>query len=433
MLRTIIAILSAALLSSGLFCSAFAREMNIIQTRGSAPVNLVQYEDGSWQLVVDGKPYIVKGMEYSPDQIGISPEKSNEWMCRDINNNGKADGPFDAWIDKNRDNFQDSTEDAVGDFTLLKEMGCNTIRIYNPDNIDKAVLADLYKNYGIRVIMGNFFGAYTRCSGADWSKGTDYTDAGQRQRMKEEVRKMVLEYKDEPCILMWMLGNENDVSGNYENSTYNNTNAVREPKAYAKLVNETCKMIHEIDPGHPVGVCNATYKLMDSYKRYAPQLDFIGMNAYPGPFGFGTLWNRIRISVDRPVLISEYGADSFNQARGKEDEDFQALYHRRAWNDIVANSIWGSGAGNAVGGVVFCWLDKWWLCGSSKVHDVESGARPGPKPDGHIHDEWMGICGQGNGTRSPFIRQPRKAYYLYKDLLWNKPLVPVHKTIENAD
>lgn len=409
-----------------------AREMQITRTRGEGKVRLAQYEDGSWQLIVDSQPYVIKGIEYAADAVGRTPEESNEWMCHDFNNNGRADGPYDSWIDRNGDNFQDIDEETVGDFVLLKEMGCNTIRIYNPDNIDRNILRDLYEKYGIRVIMGNFFGAYTRCSGAEWCEGTDYTNPEQRERMKEEVLQMVAEYKDEPYILMWMLGNENDAQGEYENSTYNNTNAAKEPKAYAELVNEVSRSIHEMDPDHPVGVCNATFRLLPAYAEYAPEVDIIGMNAYTGPYGFSTLWNRIKGSVGKPVLITEYGTDSYNQVKDREDEDFQALYHRRAWNDIMANSYWGNYSGNAIGGVVFCWLDKWWLSGTNKEHDVQAGARRGSKPDGWIHDEWLGMCGQGNGTRSPFLRRPRKAYYLYRDELWNKPLPVVTKTVDDA-
>jgi len=35
-----------------------------------------------------------------------------------------------------------------------------------------------------------------------------------------------------------------------------------------------------------------------------------------------------------------------------------------------------------------------------------------------MHEEWLGICGQGNGVRSPFLRELRKSYFLYKEL-WN--------------
>lgn len=40
-------------------------------------------------------------------------------------------------------------------------------------------------------------------------------------------------------------------------------------------------------------------------------------------------------------------------------------------------------------------------------------------PDGKSHEEWFGICGQGDGSKSPFLRQPRKVYYSYKEI-WNK-------------
>ena len=128
------------------------------------------------------------------------------------------------------------------------------------------------------------------------------------------------------------------------------------------------------------------------------------------------------MEFDRPVLITEYGTDCYDLKKNQVDEDYQALYHRRAWNDIVGNSYLGHGYGNSIGGVVFCWLDKWWVCGSPYEHDTKIGSWPGPCPDGYFSDEWMGMFGQGDGTQSPFIRQPRKAYYVYRDELWNKSL-----------
>jgi beta-glucuronidase len=107
--------------------------------------------------------------------------------------------------------------------------------------------------------------------------------------MKEEVKKMVKDFKDEPFLLMWMLGNENDTIGSNENSTLNNTNASQNPAAYASFVGELCRMIKSIDRNHPVGVCNGSFKILPYYKKYAPEIDIIGMNAYTGPYGFGTL------------------------------------------------------------------------------------------------------------------------------------------------
>ena len=110
---------------------------------------------------------------------------------------------------------------------------------------------DLYSRFGIRVIMGNFLGAYTKGSNADWQSGTDYSDKTHRQNMKDSVRKMVEEFKDEPYILMWMLGNENDSVGMDGNSTVTKTNAPKNPKAYAQFVEEICQMIKR----HAKGLC----------------------------------------------------------------------------------------------------------------------------------------------------------------------------------
>ncbi len=335
-----------------------------IQRSCHGRVCIVKYSNGHWRLLVDGRPFFIHGMEYSPDRVGVRPKNPNEWMESDINHNGKIDGPYDSFIDANKNNIRDPDEKVVGDFKLLNEMGCNVIRIYHPTGVNKQLLRDLYRNYGIYVIMGNFIGAYAVGSGAEWKAGTNYADRKQRKHMFEELKKMVNDFKDEPYVLMWMLGNENDVIGNYENSTYNNTNASVNPEAYASFIGEACRMIKSIDKDHPVAVCNGSMKMIPYYKKFAQEIDIIGMNSYAGPFGFGTLWNRIKYYFDRPVLITEYGCDAYNLKKREEDEDFQALYHKRAWKDIEKNSFGGPGAGNSLGGVIFCWLDKWWLCGA---------------------------------------------------------------------
>jgi len=383
-------------------------------------VCLAKYSNGHWQLFVDGRPFFIRGMEYSPDRTGICPKRPNEWMRSDINRNEKIDGPYDSFIDANLNNKRDPDEKVVGDFRLLNEMGCNVIRIYHPTNVNKQLLRELYANYGIYVIMGNFIGAYTVGSGAEWKHGTDYTDRKQKKIIKAEVEKMIKDFKDEPYILLWMLGNENDIIGSYENSTFNNTNARGNPEAYASLVGELCTMIKAMDPNHPVGVCNGGYSLMPYYKKLAPSIDIIGMNSYDGAYGFGVLWERVKRDFDRPVLITEYGCDCYNLKKKEIDEDFQALYHKRAWLDIEKNSFGREGAGNSLGGVVFCFLDKWWPCGRPDVHDTVIGAWEGPTNDGTFQDEWMGMFGQGDGTGSPFVRQPRKVYYLYRNELWAK-------------
>ena len=53
--------------------------------------------------------------------------------------------------------------------------------------------------------MGDYLGKYTIGSGATWFEGTDYENPEHRKRMLESVKKMVMEFKDEPYILLWLL------------------------------------------------------------------------------------------------------------------------------------------------------------------------------------------------------------------------------------
>jgi beta-glucuronidase len=386
-----------------------AKTSSIKRQRGEGRVHLLQYETGDWQLMVDGKPFVVKGITYTPTKVGQSPDEGTlgDWMYEDFNNNGKIDGPYDAFVDKNRNNIQDKDEPAVGDFRLMQEMGVNVIRLYHhPKRINKEVLGDLYKNYGIMVIMGDFLGKYALGSGAPWNPGTDYNNEEHKKNMMDSVTKMVLEFKDEPYILFWLLGNEN-VYG-YA------CNADKYPEAFYQFANEVAGKIKSLDSQHPVAICNGDILFLDKFGRTAPDIDILGANAYRGDYGFGFLWRQVKHEADRAVFITEFGCPAYAEGKSiDEAEILQSEYHQGSWDDIENNMAFGEGEGNSIGGVVFEWLDEWWKGYEPKVHDTR-GLWIGPFPDGYMHEEWLGVCGQGDGKLSPFLRQIRKVYYMYK-------------------
>ncbi len=392
-----------------------SRLKKIKRALNNGRVKLVQYENGHWQILVNGKPFIIKGITYTPTKVGQSPDNGTlqNWMFEDTNHNGRIDGPYDSWVDKNLNNKQDPDEPVVGDFTLLKELGVNTIRLYHqPFEPNKALLRDMYKKTGIMVIMGDFLGKYAFGSGAGWYEGTDYENPKHRKNMMESVKKMVMEYKDEPYILMWLLGNEN----NYGVACNANT----KPKAYYKFVNEVAQMIKSIDKNHPVAICNGDILYLDIFAKYAPDVDAFGANAYRGDYGFGAFWEQVFEATGKPAFITEYGCPAYarNLTRG-EAEQAQADYHLGNWMDIEMNAAGTTdGVGNALGGIVFEWMDEWWKNYEPAVHDKTAGAQ-GPFPDGYMYEEWFGIVSQGNGKHSPFLRQLRKSYFLYKKL-WNE-------------
>ncbi|MCM8780990.1 MAG: tetratricopeptide repeat protein [Candidatus Omnitrophica bacterium] len=391
-----------------------ADSFSIKKRLGKGKVQVVQYENGDWQLLVEGKPYVIKGITYAPTKVGESPDEAtlSNWMYADLNQNGKIDGPYDSFVDKNRNNHQDDDEPAVGDFHLMKEMGVNTIRIYHhPLSVNKQLLRELYTNYGIRVIMGDFLGKYALGSDAPWNPGTDYTNEEHRRNMLESVTKMVLDFKDEPYILFWLLGNEN-VYG-YA------CNADREPDAFFKFANEVARHIKSIDPEHPVAIANGDVLYLDRFGKYAADIDIFGTNAYRGDYGFGFLWHQVKQEADRAAFITEFGCPAYAEGKSVDEAEFlQAEYHRGSWEDIENNMAFAAGAGNAIGGVVFEWLDEWWKAYEPYIHD-KKGLWAGPFSDGYMHEEWLGVCGQGDGSLSPFLRQLRQAYFMYKRL-WNK-------------
>ncbi len=217
---------------------------------------------------------------------------------------------------------------------------------------------------------------------------------------------MVLEYKDEPYILCWVLGNEN-VYG-YA------CNADKEPTAFFQFINEAAKKIKEIDHDHPVAVCNGDIISLDYFAKNAPDIDIFAANAYRGDYGFGYFWNQVKKEADKPAFITEFGCPAYAQDRNAEQAELaQAEYHRGSWDDIENNMAFGEGAGNALGGVIFEWLDEWWKGYEPAIHD-KKGLWVGPFPDGTMYEEWLGLCGQGDGKLSPFIRQLRQSYNMYR-------------------
>lgn len=385
------------------------------KTRGTGAVRLLQYENKHWQMLVDNKPYVIRGVTYEPTKVGQTPDKGTlaNWTEADTNGNGKIDGPYDAWVDANGNNKQDSDEPVIGDFKLMKDMGVNTLRIYyQPHKPNKELLRKMYEEFGFKVIMGNFLGKYAIGSGASWGEGTDYENPEHRKKMMESIQEMVMEYKDEPYILLWLLGNEN----NYGVAS----NADKKPKAFFEFTNEVAQWIKSVDLNHPVAVNNGDTLYLDIFADVAPDVDIFTANVYRGDYGFGSFWEQVREAIDRPAFITEYGCPAYAQHLTlQEAEKAQAYYHMGNWIDIEENMAQSAtGVGNALGGVIFEWLDEWWKNYEPFLHD-RSADTIGPFPGGFYYEEWFGLLGQGNGQHSPFLRHLRESYYMYKDI-WSK-------------
>ena len=375
-------------------------------------VYINKLESGDYQLMVEGKSYVVNGVCYNPIPIGSGYD-------------------YDWWMDPN--------SPWLVDGKLMQEMGVNTIRLYksgeNNEQVKK-VIGDLYEKYGIRTIMGHWLGFW------DYPCPL-YADKGFQEKIKKQVLNMVNTYKDEPGILLWILGNENNYSCFGKGSSWSSKEIEAEPdpqkrnylraKTYYSFVNELAGEIHKIDPNHPVALGNGELVGLDIADEVSPDIDIVACIIYRGR-SFGNLFNSLRNTFDRPMLLSEFGADSYDSYMKRDDEDMQAFFLESQWCDIYRNLAGnGKGAGNCVGGTLFEWSDEWWKHNESsvegwKVHDTESFWSNGSyyfdiKVEGNMNmnEEYFGIVGLSEELENGLNKRiPKKSYYAIKEF-WNDP------------
>lgn len=374
---------------------------------GAAPkpdVYIKTFKKSRYQLIVAKKPYFIKGVCYSPVPVGANHE-------------------YDWW--------SDPAKPWIKDGKLMQEMGINTIRVYqvgqNPQAV-KQVIRDLYGLYGIRTAIGSWLGF--------WEYPCPfYANKDFQERIKKEALEMVKLYKDEPGVLMWILGNENNYScyGQVNPWPLEGMEAESDPqkindarlKIYYSFVNDIAKEIKKIDYNHPVALGNGELRGLEVANEVCPDIDLIACIIYRGK-SFGNIFNSLKNIFDRPILLSEFGADSFDAALNKEDQNMQAFFLEAQWRQIYS-------ADNCIGGMMFEWTDEWWKHNESdpeswKVHDTGSNWSNGSyyfdievKGNKNMNEEWFGIIALSEELEEGINkRTPRKSYYVIREF-WKNP------------
>lgn len=379
----------------------------LVKFSSKAGTYIYENSKGDYVLVVDSKPFIVRGVSYSPVPIGES-HLYNWWG-----------NPARPWMVDGR---------------LMKEAGINTVRFYEPGGKPsqvKQVISDLYNNFGIRSIMGHGLGFW------DFPHA-NYADLDFQMRIKREVYQMVKAYKDEPGILAWVLGNEANYSFDESINPWSTPelNAITSPydrklakaKIYYSFLNELAEIVKKVDPSRPVGFGNGELGSIEVAKECCPDFDFVGIIIYRGK-SFGNLFRQLKQKYGKPCIIIEFGCDSYNAKLKKPDEDNQAFFLKTLWGEIEYNTYAGKGEGNCFGGCIFEWNDEWWKYQQDKpnlwpVHNTEAGWSNGSyyfdieaEANLNMNEEWWGIVSlipkKEDGVNK---RLPKKAYFELKEL-----------------
>jgi len=222
------------------FSLLFGLSVGASSQADAIPVKIIQ-EDGHFQLIRGGEPYAIRGAGLELADIGV-----------------------------------------------LASHGGNSIRTWSTENpkITALEVLDNAEKNGVTVAMCIELGRERL--------GFDYNDEKAVAAQLEYARNEVMKYKDHPALLVWIIGNEVNLS-------------FRNPKVF-DAINDISKMIHETDPNHPTTTALAGFnpQQVKLVEARAPDLDFISTQMYGGIVG---LKRAIKAAeYNGPLFVTEWGA-----------------------------------------------------------------------------------------------------------------------------
>ena len=222
---------------------AAAPESAAAESAGSK-VEVVSKPDGSFTLLLNGEPYLVKG----------------------------AGGH--QYLD------------------LLAASGGNSIRTWGIELLEEVVdgksLLDRAHESGISVTVG-FWVQHER-------HGFDYSNAASIEKQRTRLRDAVLKYKDHPALLIWGLGNEMEGFESGETDV-----------RIWKELNHLAGIIKELDDSHPVMtvIAGTQQSKIDGILQHYPNIDILGVNQYSSAHGTGQALDAM--GWKGPYMLTEFG------------------------------------------------------------------------------------------------------------------------------
>lgn len=325
------------------------------------------------ELTVNGEPFVANGMAYSPISI-----------CENWQN---------AWTDR--------PDRYLVDFPLIAASGANVVRLYAP--ITSTAMLDAAWAEGLHVIP------------TFNPDPVQLTCAEGRAYMQDRLREVVMEWKDHPAILLWLIGNEFNTGKTTDdlcNSWYPQLDSLA-------LTAHTA----EGTSFHPVGTANSdTPGLGDicmagcSDDTTLPNVDFWAVQLYRG-CSFTTAFDDYqKPDCARPLIITEFGADSWDSQIGPmENETMQADCLASLLDEADQALAVRTAGGVSSGQVVFEWADEWWKAecdpGTSWCAQDTCTSFTNPAyPDPAMNEEWWGMAsldpadGAARGLRAAYGR-----------------------------
>ena len=231
----------------------------------AAEVKIVKSTEGK-KLVVDGKDFMVNGMNWDYFPIGTNYNYSL-W--------NQPDDIIKAALD--------------AEMELLRNMGVNAVRMYT--GVQPKWIQYIYENYGIYTMLNHSFGRYGLTINGQWVAVTDYSDKATQELLISEVTNLVQEFNNTPGLLLYLLGNENNYGlfwAGAETEDFPDDDAERDfvgemrGRPMYKLMNDAAVKMKAISSSHPVAICNGDVLFIDIIADECKDIDIFGTNTYRG-------------------------------------------------------------------------------------------------------------------------------------------------------
>lgn len=252
------------------------------------------------QLVLDGKPFEIAGINYYPQ----ATPWDNFWV--------KYDPQI---IDQ--------------DFALIKTLGMNSVRIFvnfedfggpqiKPDMLDN--LEDLLKtaeNHDLKVIV-TLFDFRTSYDPLLWPQSDRHLDG------------LIPKFADNPAILAWDIKNEPDLD--YGANTATIVNA---------WLAHTARYLRELAPKQPITIGWSSAK---AAQQLVNLVDIVSFHDYLPPASLpDRLSGLVSAAMNKPILLEEYGLPTWNSIfpNGHTDAE-QTEYYADTLNIVRSQNLLGA-------------------------------------------------------------------------------------------
>jgi beta-glucuronidase len=263
------------------------------------------------------------------------------------------------------------------DLKMIKESGANFVRLAH------------YPNHPIVLDICDELGLLVWEELPAWQISPEILSDSEiiEKWAKPQMREMIQRDRNHPCIIFWSIGNE------FDTMSALSLIYVRE------MVNYT----RSLDSSRLITYASNKYQGDLGYDY----IDVISINAYMGWYtaeinDFGRVLDDIhKYNPDKPILISEFGADAIlgKRGEGKFTEDFQVTFLHGYWSQIKERM---GGSSNNKGYVVGA---AWWV-----FADFKSPRR--------MHSQISKYNLKGVVDQ---LRQPKLAYFAISTLFSTTP------------